>query len=57
MTIQSKSITVKKIALDLKLEEINSFDNETAQVNSIELNRSGMQLAGFLVTFRTKEFK
>ncbi|MGV8167343.1 MAG: HPr(Ser) kinase/phosphatase [Alkaliphilus sp.] len=51
MIIQSKSITVKKIALDLKLEEINSFDNETAQVNSIELNRPGMQLAGFFSDF------
>jgi len=51
MIVKDKSITVKKIALDLKLEEINSFDNEIARVNSIELNRPGMQLAGFFDDF------
>ena len=51
MTLKSKSITVKKIAGDLKLEEVNHFDNESAQVNSIELNRPGIQLAGFFSDF------
>lgn len=51
MTLKSKSITVKKIARDLKLEEVNHFDNESAQVNSIELNRPGIQLAGFFSDF------
>ncbi|PHS31051.1 MAG: HPr kinase/phosphorylase [Alkaliphilus sp.] len=51
MPMKNKNISVKKIAQDLKLEEVNHFDNETAWVNSIELNRPGMQLAGFFSDF------
>ncbi len=46
-----KSITVKKMIEDLKLEEINNPVNEIQHITTTELNRPGIQLAGFFHYF------
>lgn len=46
-----KSITVKQLAADLKLEEINFPQNAIRHINTPELNRPGIQLAGFFYYF------
>ncbi|MBM7614231.1 HPr(Ser) kinase/phosphatase [Alkaliphilus hydrothermalis] len=46
-----KSITVKKMIEDLKLEEINCPPNEIRYITTTELNRPGIQLAGFFHYF------
>lgn len=44
-------VTVKKLAEDLKLQELNYFENEDIEITITDLNRPGMQLAGFFQHF------
>lgn len=46
-----KSVTVKKLIEDLKLEEINYPKTETRHITTTEMNRPGIQLAGFFYYF------
>ncbi|KAB3529230.1 HPr kinase/phosphorylase [Alkaliphilus pronyensis] len=46
-----KSITVKDMIKDLKLEEINQPPQEIRSITTMELNRPGIQLAGFFDYF------
>ncbi|NLM04279.1 MAG: HPr kinase/phosphorylase [Clostridiales bacterium] len=45
------AITVGDLIKELKLEELNSFDGNEIELVTADLNRPGMQLAGFLNHF------
>lgn len=46
-----KYITVGKMVKDLKLEELNHINIENTKITTTELNRPGIQLAGFFQHF------
>ncbi|ABR50203.1 HPr kinase [Alkaliphilus metalliredigens QYMF] len=46
-----KSITVEKLMKDLNMEELNSIEATALLISTTDLNRPGMQLAGFFDYF------
>jgi len=51
------AITIKKLVKDLKLEELNYLEDEEIDVITTDLNRPGMQLAGFFKHFANERIQ